>query len=88
MASGVYSLVVVCGLLVVVASRVVEHRLWSTGSVVLANGLFLQGIWDLPGPGIEPMSLALAGGFLTIAPPEKSPEGQIFNIQQSVKIFC
>ena len=47
-----------------------------------------QGIWDLPGPGIKPMSLALAGGFLTIAPPEKSAEGQIFNIQQSVKVFC
>ena len=23
-------------------------------------------MWDLPGPGIEPMPLALAGGFLTI----------------------
>ena len=29
-------------------------------------------MWDLPGPGIEPVSLALAGGFLTIGPPEKS----------------
>ena len=54
----------------------------------MANGLFPQGIWDLPGLGIEPVSLALAGGFLTIAPPENSPEGQIFNIQQSVKVFC
>ena len=30
-------------------------------------------MWDLPGPGLEPMSPALAGGFLTTAPPEKSP---------------
>ena len=30
-------------------------------------------MWDLPGPGIEPVSPALAGGFLTTAPPEKSP---------------
>ena len=26
-------------------------------------------MWDLPGLGIEPMSPALAGGFLTTAPP-------------------
>ena len=25
-------------------------------------------MWDLPGPGIEPVSLALAGRFLTTAP--------------------
>ena len=29
-------------------------------------------MWDLPGPGIEPMSPALAGGFLTTGPPGKS----------------
>ena len=29
-------------------------------------------MWDLPGPGVEPVSPALAGGFLTTAPPEKS----------------
>ena len=29
-------------------------------------------MWDLPGPGIEPMSPALAGWFLTTAPPGKS----------------
>ena len=28
-------------------------------------------MWDLPEPGLEPMSPALAGGFLTTAPPEK-----------------
>ena len=26
-------------------------------------------MWDLSGPGIEPMSLALAGGFFTTEPP-------------------
>ena len=30
-------------------------------------------MWDLPGPGLEPVSPALAGGFLTTAPPVKSP---------------
>ena len=29
-------------------------------------------MWDLPGPGLEPTSPALAGGFLTIAPPGKT----------------
>ena len=29
-------------------------------------------MWDLPGPGLEPMSPALAGGFLTIVPPGQS----------------
>ena len=29
-------------------------------------------MWDLPGPGLEPMSPALAGGFLTTAPPGRS----------------
>ncbi|KAJ8777491.1 hypothetical protein J1605_014381 [Eschrichtius robustus] len=33
----------------------------------------LCGMWDLPGPGLEPVSPALAGGFLTTAPPGKSP---------------
>ena len=28
-------------------------------------------MWDLPGPGLEPMSPALAGGFLTTVPPGK-----------------
>ena len=33
---------------------------------------------DLPGPGIEPVSSALAGGFLTPGPPGKSRVGIIF----------
>ena len=28
-------------------------------------------MWDLPGPGVEPVFPALAGGFLTTAPPGK-----------------
>ena len=31
----------------------------------------LHSMWDLPGPGIEPMSPALAGRFLTTGPPGK-----------------
>ena len=29
-------------------------------------------MWDLPGAGLEPVSPALAGGFLTTVPPGKS----------------
>ena len=51
-------------------SRALEHRLSSHG----AWAQLLRGMWDLPGPGLEPVSPALAGGFLTTAPPGKSLE--------------
>ena len=50
-----------CGL------QALEHRLSSCG----AQALLLRGMWDLPRPGFEPMSPALAGGFLSTAPPGK-----------------
>ena len=31
----------------------------------------LRGMWDLPRPGLEPVSPALAGRFLTTVPPGK-----------------
>ncbi|XP_057569570.1 peroxisomal coenzyme A diphosphatase NUDT7 isoform X1 [Hippopotamus amphibius kiboko] len=37
----------------------------------------LHGMWDLPGAGIEPVTSALAGGFLTTAPPRKPHPGFI-----------
>ena len=35
-------------------------------------------MWDLPGPGIEPVSPALQGGFLTSGPPEKPQFSRFF----------
>ena len=35
-------------------------------------------MWDLPGAGLEPVSPALAGGFLTTAPPGKSGKFFLF----------
>ena len=72
--------VAVHGLLIAVASRCRARALGAWASVVVACGLsscgtqawLLCGTWDLPGPGLEPMSPALAGGFLTTAPPGKS----------------
>ena len=49
-------------------SRALERRLSSCG----ARAQLLRGMWDLPGPGLEPVSPALAGGFLTTMPPGKS----------------
>ena len=62
-------------------SVVVAHRLSNCGSWALECRLsscgawaqLLCGMWDLPGPGIKPVSPALAGGFLTTAPPGKPP---------------
>ena len=51
-------------------TRALERRLSSCGS----RTQLLRGMWDLPGPGLEPVSPALAGGFLTTAPPGKPQE--------------
>ena len=50
-------------------------------------------MWSLPGPGIEPMSPALAGGFLTTGPPGKSlspcwAEGEPHQSRAPVKLSC
>ena len=38
-----------------------------------ARAQLLRSMWDLTGPGLKPVTPALAGGFLTTAPPGKSP---------------
>ena len=55
-----------------------ECRLSSCG----ARAQLFRGTWDLPGPGIEPVSSALAGGFLTTAPPGKSLYQLYFNFKK------
>ena len=44
-------------------------------------------MWDLPGPGIEPVSPALAGGFLTTAPTGKSPNFILHSFTCSCPVF-
>ena len=62
---------VVCGLGTAVPSLVAACRLWGVQpSVVRAHGL--SGVWNLPLAGTESVSSALARGFLTTGPPEKS----------------
>ena len=42
-------------------------------------------MWNLPGPGIKPVSPALAGDFLTTEAPEKSP---VFLLKSSPSDMC
>ena len=76
------------------ASVVVAHGLSSCGSWSLERRLsscgsraqLLRGTWDLPGPGLEPVSPVLAGRFLTIASPGK-PVVSVFNATQ-IGLHC
>ena len=60
------SVVVACGLSSC-GSQALECRLSSCGT----QAQLLRGMWDLPRPGLEPVSPALAGGFSTTVPPGK-----------------
>ena len=67
-------LIAVRGPLTIAASLIAEHglqmrRLSSCGS----RDQLLRGMWDLPGPGLEPTSPALAGSFSTTVPSGKPP---------------
>ena len=73
-ALGTWASIVVAHGLSSCGSQALEHRLSSCG----AWAYLLCGTWDLPGPGLEPVSPALAGGFSTTMPPGKSPAGVIF----------
>ena len=60
------------GPLTIAASLVAEHRLQTRRlSNCGSRAQLLCGMWDLPRPGLEPVSPALAGRFSTTAPPGK-----------------
>ena len=64
--------IAVRGPLTVTASLVAEHRLQTRRlSSCGARAQLLRGMRDLPRPGLEPVSPALAGRFSTTAPPGK-----------------
>ena len=80
--------IAVRGPLTIAASLVAEHglqmrRLSSCGS----RAQLLRGMWDLPRPGLEPVSPALAGRFSTTAPPGKPGEGVFECKKYFVKLF-
>ena len=62
------------GPLTIAASLVAEHRLQTHRlSSCGSRAQLLRGMWDLPRPGLESMSPALAGRFPTTVPPGKPP---------------
>ena len=68
--------IAVRGPLTIAASLVAEHRLQTRRlSNCASRAQLLRGMWDLPRPGLEPVSPALAGRFSTTAPPGKPKNG-------------
>ena len=64
--------ITVRGPLTIAASPVAEHRLQTRRlSSCGSRAQSLRGMWDLPRPGLGPMSSALAGRLSTTAPPGK-----------------
>ena len=73
--------IAVRGPLTVVASLVAEHRLQTRRlSSCGARAQLLRGMWDLPRPGLEPVSPALAGRLSTTAPPGKPPNASFAEV--------
>ena len=64
--------ITVRGPLTIAASLVAEHRLQTCRlSNCGSRAQLLRGMWDLPSPGLEPASPALAGGLSTTSSPGK-----------------
>ena len=76
--------IAVRGPLTIAASLVAEHRLQTRRlSSCGSRAQLLRDMWDLPRPGLEPVSPALAGRFLTTAPQGKPIND--FNISKDVR---
>ena len=70
--------IAVRGPLTIAASLVAEHRLQTCRiSSCGARAQLFRDMWDPSRPGLEPVSLALAGRFSTTAPPGKPPSSFI-----------
>ena len=84
--------IAVRGPLTIVASLVAEHRLQTRRlSNCGSRAQPLCGMRDLPRPGLEPVSPALAGRFSTTAPPGTPPLiliyiAKLLSYQQYVKV--
>ena len=67
--------------LIIAASLVEEHRLQTRRlSNCGSRAQLLRSTWDLPRPGLEPVSPALAGRFSTTAPPGKPQQILLYAI--------
>ena len=76
--------IAVRGPLTITASLVAEHRLQTRRlSSCGSRTQLLRGMWDLPRPGLEPVSSALAGRFSTTAPPGKPQIKRLLQFKES-----
>ena len=76
--------IAVRGPLTIVASLVGEHKLQTHRlSNCGSRAQLLRGMWDLPRPGLEPVSPALAGRFSTTAPLGK-PHNCFLSLKKSM----
>ena len=79
--------IAVRGPLTIAASLVAEHRLQTHRlSSCGSRAYLLHDMWDLPRPGLEPVSPALVGRFSTTVPPGK-PTICIFKGYYSIIFF-
>ena len=79
--------IAVRGPLTIAASLVVEHRLQTHRLSRCGSwAQLLRGMWDLPRPGLELMSPALAGRFPTTAPPGK-PQYILFSMIYFIELY-
>ena len=75
--------IAVRGPLTIAAFPVAEHRLQTRRlSSCGSRAQSLLGMWDLPRPGLEPVSPALAGRPSTTAPPGKPQTGTFLKIKE------
>ena len=79
-------LITVHGPLTIAASPVAGHRLQTRRlSSCGSRAESLRGMWDLPRPGLEPVSPALAGRFSTTAPPGKPTYAYTLKRDESIR---
>ena len=89
---GGYSLAMVPGFLIAVASLAAEHRLQGFSGCSMwaqqlwSRGLVALGTWDLLGSGIEPMSSAWGGRFFITEPPGK-PHNVFYDLISKVTLY-
>ena len=77
--------IAVRGPLTIAASPVAEHRLQTRRlSNCGSRAQLLRGMRDPPGPGLEPVSPALAGRFSTAAPPGKPQQDVLSAVCQAL----
>ena len=81
--------IVVRGPLTIAASLVAEHRLQTRRlSNCGSRAQLLRSMWDLPRPGPEPVSPALAGRLSTTAPPGKPYSGNFIYLYILLDFLC